>query len=63
MIDTAQQHVSAERDAELPAGVELKPPVTCELLRADTEPDPEGAERLVEIIRRLRSQYSPAGKT
>jgi hypothetical protein len=31
----------------LPAGVAQKPPVTRELLEADAEFDPEGAERLV----------------
>lgn len=37
-----------------PAGVVAKPPLTRELMEADTEFDPEGAERLVEIVRRLR---------
>ena len=46
----------------LPAGVVAKPPVTRELLEADTEFDPEGAERLVEIVRRLRSQSLPVEK-
>ena len=47
-----------------PAGVVVKPAVTRELLEADTEPDPdpEGAERLVEIVRRLRARSLPVGK-
>lgn len=51
----------AQQDA-LPPGVTPKPPVTRELLEADTEFDPEGAERLVEIVRRLRSQSLPVEK-
>jgi len=45
----------------LPAGVVVKLPVTRELLEADTEFDPEGAERL-EIVRRLRSRSLPVEK-
>ena len=44
------------------AGVVVKPPVTREPLEADTDPDPEGAERLVEIVRRLRARSLPVGK-
>src|SRR5208283_1834570 len=34
----------------LPAGVVLKPPVSLEDLKSDTEYDPEGAEELVTLI-------------
>jgi hypothetical protein len=40
----------------LPAGVVLKPPVSVEDLKIDTEYDPEGAEELVALIRALRKE-------
>ena len=46
----------------LPAGVVLKPPVSMEDLRTDTEYDPEGAEELVALIRALRKE-SPRSVT
>ena len=46
----------------LPAGLEIKAPVTREVLEADTEFDPEGAERFVQIIRALRRHSLPVGK-
>jgi hypothetical protein len=42
----------------LSAGVVLKPPVTAEDLRTDTEHDPEGAEEFVALIRALRREGS-----
>ena len=42
----------------LPAGVVLKPPVSAEDLRTDTEHDPEGAEEFVALIRALRKEGS-----
>jgi hypothetical protein len=43
-----------------PAGVILKPPVTMEELKTDTECDPEGAEEFVALIRALRKEgYRP----
>ena len=42
----------------LPAGVILKPPVTLEDLKADTECDPEGAEEFAALIRALRKEGS-----
>jgi len=42
----------------LPADVVLKPPVTAEDLRADTECDPEGAEEFVALIQALRNERS-----
>ena len=40
----------------LPAGVVLKPPVTLEGLKTDTENDPEGAEEFVACIRALHKE-------
>ena len=45
-------------DARLPAGVVLKPPVSMEDLKKDTEIDPEGAEEFVALIRALRRESS-----
>ena len=42
----------------LPAGLVLKPPVSAEDLKADTEHDPEGAEEFVTLIRALRREGS-----
>ena len=53
---------AARLPGRLPAGVVVKPPVSRELLEADTESDPKGAERFVEIIRRLRARSLPVGK-
>jgi len=41
-----------------PAGVILKPPVTLDDLKTDTEYDPEGAEEFVALIRALRKEGS-----
>ncbi len=41
---------------QLPPGVVLKPPVTLEDLKADTEYDPKGAEEFVALIRALRNE-------
>ncbi|MGA2595070.1 MAG: hypothetical protein ABSH32_34675 [Bryobacteraceae bacterium] len=42
----------------LPAGLVLKPPVSLEDLKTDTEYDPEGAEEFVAFIRALRKESS-----
>ena len=42
----------------LPAGVVLKPPVSLDELKIDTEYDPEGAEEFVALIRALRKEGS-----
>ena len=42
----------------LPEGVVLKPPVTVEDLKTDTEYDPEGAEEFVALIEALRNERS-----
>ena len=44
-------------EPELPAGTILRPPVTRQLLEADTDYDPEGAERLVQLIEKLRQSH------
>ncbi len=43
---------------QLRPGVVLKPPVTLEDLKADTENDPNGAEEFVALIRALRNERS-----
>jgi len=42
----------------VPAGVVLKPPVSLDDLKTDTECDPEGAEEFVALIRALRKEGS-----
>ncbi len=42
----------------LPAGLVLKPPVSIEDLKTDTEYDPQGAEEFVALIRALRKEGS-----
>jgi hypothetical protein len=42
----------------LPSGIVLRPPVTIEDLKIDTEHDPEGAEEFVALIRALRKEGS-----
>ena len=42
----------------LPSGVVLKPPVSLDELKTDTEYDPEGAEEFVALIRALRKEGS-----
>jgi hypothetical protein len=46
----------------LPEGLVLRPPVTLDDLKADTEYDPEGAEEFVALIRALRKE-SPRSVT
>ena len=56
---------SAETGGEhrrLPAGVVLKPAVTAEELKKDTEYDPDGAEEFVAMIRALRNEDPHAVK-
>ena len=50
--ETGEDHV------RLPAGVILKPPVSAEDLKTDTEFDPEGAEEFVALIQALRKNGS-----
>lgn len=42
----------------LPQGVALRPPVTAQDLKTDTEHDPQGAEEFVALIRALRKEGS-----
>ena len=42
----------------LPIGVVLKPPVSAEDLKTDTEHDPEGADEFVALIRVLRKDQT-----
>ena len=49
---------SGEDQVRLPAGVVLKPPVSVEDLKTDTEFDPEGAEEFVALIQALRKNGS-----
>jgi hypothetical protein len=42
----------------LPPGVVLRPPVSIENLKTDTEHDPEGAEEFVALILALRNEGS-----
>jgi hypothetical protein len=45
-------------EVRLPPGVVLKPPVSADDLKADTEYDPEGAEEFVALIDALRNEHS-----
>jgi hypothetical protein len=49
---------TAGDQVRLPAGVVLKPPVSLDELKTDTECDPEGAEEFVALIRALRKEGS-----
>jgi hypothetical protein len=54
-----QRAHNAETGADqvrLPAGLVLKPSVSLEELKTDTEYDPEGAEEFVALIRALRKE-------
>lgn len=60
-IEMSHQTDKAERGGDeirLPAGVVLKPPVSLDELKTDTEYDPEGAEEFVAFIRALRNEGS-----
>ena len=60
-IEMPQRADKAETGGDqvrLPAGVILKPPVTVEDLKTDTEYDPEGAEEFVALIQALRNERS-----
>jgi hypothetical protein len=53
-----EQEQTGGGQLRLPGGVVLKPPVSAEGLKADTEHDPEGAEEFVALIRALRRAES-----
>jgi len=58
MPQRADKEETGWDQVRLPAGVVLKPPVSLEDLKSDTEYDPEGAEELVTLIRALRTESS-----
>jgi hypothetical protein len=58
MPQRADKAETGASQVRLPAGVILKPPVSIEDLRTDTEHDPEGAEEFVALIRALRKEES-----
>ena len=58
MRHKAEGKESGAPGLRLPTGVFLKPPVSEEDLKADTEYDPEGAEEFVALIRALRKEGS-----
>jgi hypothetical protein len=58
MPQRTEGNETAGDQVRLPASVVLKPPVSVEDLRTDTEYDPEGAEEFVALIRALRREGS-----
>ena len=58
MPQRTQGTEAGEAQVRFPAEVFLKPPVTAEDLKTDTEYDPEGADEFVALIRALRKETS-----
>lgn len=58
MAQWANKSETARDQVRLPAGVVLKPPVSLDDLKTDTECDPEGAEEFVALIRAVRKERS-----
>jgi hypothetical protein len=58
MPQREQRTEAGEGQMLVRAGVTLKPPVSLEELKIDTECDPEGAEEFVAFIRALRQESS-----
>ena len=58
MPPTAKGTETDGDQVRLPAGVALKPPVSVEDLKTDTEYDPDGAEEFVTLIQALRKDGS-----
>lgn len=58
MAQRADETETGADQVRFPAGLVLKPPVTIEDLKTDTEYDPEGAEEFVTLIRALREEGS-----
>ena len=56
--ETGETETKRERQVQLPTGVVLRPSVSIEDLKTDTEHDPEGAEEFVALIRALRNEGS-----
>jgi len=58
MAQRTKEAETGRDQVRLPAGVVLKPPVSLDDLKADTEDDPEGAEQFVALTRALRNERS-----
>jgi hypothetical protein len=58
MAQQADKAPTGVRQVQLPSGTALKPPVSIEDLKADTEYDPESAEEFVAFIRATRQGTS-----
>jgi hypothetical protein len=58
MAQRAGKAETGRDQVRLPAGVVLKPPVSLDDLKTDTECDPKGAEEFVALIRALRKEGS-----
>ena len=58
MPQRADREEAGVHQVRLPANVVLKPPVSMQDLKTDTENDPEGAEEFVALIRELRNEGS-----
>ena len=58
MTRKSQQEEAGDNQFRLPAGVTLKPALSAEDLKADTEYDPDGADEFVALIRALRKEGS-----
>lgn len=56
MADRNDKNETGRNQARLPAGVVLRPPVSLDDLKADTEYDPQDAEEFVALIRALRNE-------
>jgi hypothetical protein len=58
MAKQADKAETGGNQVRLPVGVVLKPPVSLDDLKTDTEHDPRGAEEFVALIRTLRKEGS-----
>jgi hypothetical protein len=58
MAQRADKTKTQGDEVRLLAGVVLKPPVSADDLKADTEYDPEGTEEFVALIHALRNERS-----
>ena len=56
MANRAEKAETGGNQVRLPEGVVLKPPVSLDELKSDTEYDPEGAEEFVALIRANRNE-------
>jgi hypothetical protein len=58
MAQRADKTETGGERVRLPSGVVLKPAVSLDDLKTDTEYDPEGAEEFVALVRALRKEGS-----